>query len=305
MDTFNAIPIFVAVARNQSFSGAARELGLSKSAVSKRITQLEDRLGARLIQRSTRKLSLTELGERFFEHAQFATVSARNAVDAVSELQGEPVGQLKIVVPMSFGMLHIAPLIPEFLKRYPKTEIDLVMDDKPVNLIAEGYDLAIRTGDLPESNLIARTLAPLHSVVCASPDYLAKHPIERPEELEQHNCLTFSYSSNADHWEFFESTESPTQPISVRVDGNYQVNNSEALKQAVIQGLGIGRLPTFIVGDALRSGELVQLFSQYEMPSKRVHAVFPERHYMPAKVRSFLDYVIEQFGDGKPYWDQF
>ncbi len=172
MEAFGAIPVFVAVVENGGFSAAARTLGISKSAVSKRINQLEAHLGVRLLHRTTRKLSLTEAGERYFEHASQALAAAGHAEDAVTELQGEPQGQLRINAPMSFGRLHVAPLIPKFLDRCPKLQIDLVMDDRKVDLVAGGFDVAIRAGNLPASTLIARKLAPVRQVLCASPDYI-------------------------------------------------------------------------------------------------------------------------------------
>jgi len=300
MDSFNAIPIFVTVAKHGSFSAAARELGISKSAVSKRITQLEEQLAARLIHRTTRKLSLTEAGERFFEHALEAVIAAQNAEDSVSELLGEPQGLLKIQVPMSFGLLHVAPLIPTFLKRYPKIHIDLIMDDKVVDIVAQGFDLSIRAGTLPDSTLIARKLASLKSTVCCSPDYVTKTALTTPADLTKENCLLYSYSSNADHWEFIlnEKTE------SIKVQGNYRVNSSEALKKAILQGAGIARLPSFIAGEYLRSGHLIQVLGDYTMPTKNIYAVYPERNYVPAKVRAFIDFSIEYFGKDIPYWDE-
>ena len=323
MDSFNAIPIFIAVADNAGFSTAARELGISKSAVSKRITLLEDQLGSRLFHRSTRKLSLTEAGEHFYEYAAQANRSAQQAEDAVHELKGEPRGVLKIQLPMTLGQLHITPLIPEFLQRYPHLEIDLVMDDRHVNLIEQGYDLAVRAGDMEDSNLIARPLAPLRSIVCASPDYLKafqqehKYALVNPEHLIKANCLTYSYSSNADIWQFdaiqHKSGQSPTDSPKdsyksshkIKVSGNYRVNNSAALKQALIAGMGIARLPTFIVGDAIQDKKLVALFQDYTMPSKSLYAVYPERQYLPTKVRVFIDYLVEKLGRDVPYWDMY
>lgn len=304
MESFNAIPIFVAVAEQNGFSPAARELGISKSAVSKRISLLEDQLGVRLFHRTTRRLSLTEAGERFYEHAAQATRAAQCAEDAVGELQGEPRGLLKILVPMSFGLLHVAPLIPSFLQRYPNTRIDLVMDDSPIHLIKDGFDLAICAGDLPDSSLISRKLANIHSQVCCSPDFYKrnKHNLESPLSLRDMNCILYSHSANADFWEFYTGeTQSPA--FQINVSGNYQVNNSEALKEAVIKGAGIGRLPSFVAGKHLKNGELIQLFPEYRMPTKPIQAVYPERHYMPAKVKAFLDFAIQYFGDDKPYWD--
>lgn len=308
MESFNAIPIFIAVADHGGFSRAAGELGISKSAVSKRITQLEDQLGARLFHRSTRKLSLTEAGQRFYEYAAQANRSAQQAEDAVHELKGEPRGVLKIQLPMTLGQMHITPLIPEFLQRYPHLEIDLVMDDRHINLVEQGYDLAVRAGDMPDSNLIARHLATLHSIVCTSPAYLEtfrkehNQALENPEQLSLANCITYSYSSNADIWQFSDKNE---KQHKIKVTGNYRVNNSAALKQALSAGVGIARLPTFTVGEAIQNKELVALFQDFTMPSKSLYAVYPEREYLPIKVRTFLDFLIEKLGKNVPYWDKF
>jgi len=301
MESFGAIPVFVTVVESGGFSPAAKLLGISKSAVSKRVTQLEEQMGVKLLHRTTRKLSLTEAGEHFFQHARIAHQAAKDAQDAVAQLQGEPQGRLRINTPMSFGRLHIAPLIPEFLKRYPKISIEMVMDDKVADLIGEGFDIAIRGGDLPDSSLIARKLAPLRNVLCASPEYIEKHG--RPIELSQltdHNCLIFTYSKDIKEWLFIKDG----QTQSVEVTGNYNVNNSEALREALLQGVGIGRLPTFVAGPDIKSGKLVSLFEEYQMPDKTIYAVFPERQYLPSKVRAFIDFAVEYLGGDNPYWDQ-
>ncbi len=301
METMGAIPVFVAVVQYGGFSPAARFLGISKSAVSKRISQLEQQLGVKLLHRTTRKLSLTEAGEHYFEHALKANLAARDAEDAVAQLQGEPQGRLRINSPMSFGRLHMAPMIPEFLKKYPKIRIDLVMDDKRLDLVSGGFDLAIRGGALPDSTLVARRLATLNSVLCVSPDYLERHGYpQQLDDLLQHNCLSFSYSNDVKEWSFTQGN----QRHSVVVSGNYQVNNSEALLEAVLQGLGIARLPTFVAGPDIRTGRLKVLFPEYKMPELAINAVLIERQYMPAKVRAFLDFAIEYFGSETPYWEQ-
>ena len=300
MEGFGAIPVFVAVVENGGFSAAARTLGISKSAVSKRINQLEKHLGVRLLHRTTRKLSLTEAGERYFEHAAQALTAAGQAEDAVTELQGEPQGNLKISSPMSFGRLHVAPLIPKFLQRYPKLQIDLVMDDQKVDLVSGGFDVAIRAGNLPASTLIARKLAPVRQVLCASPDYIDRYGRPAtPAELSDHNCVLYSYSSDANEWTLIGEGG----PETVTVSGSYQVNNSEALLEALREGVGIGRLPTFVAGPDLKTGRLVKLFESYRIPEFTIYAVYPERQYLPAKVRAFLDFAIEYFGGDQPYWD--
>lgn len=302
MDYISAIPIFVTVVQQGGFSPAARLLGLSKSAVSKRITQLENDLGAKLLHRTTRKLSLTEAGEQFYRHALIANNAAKEAEDAVTQLQGAPRGELRINVPMSFGRLHIAPLIPAFLLRYPDIKIEMTMQDSMVDLIAGGYDLAIRAGRLTDSTLVAKRLAPLKSVLCASPEYLEIHGNPKQlAELTSHNCLAFSHSQDVKSWQFHRGTEQ----IEIEVTGNYQVNNSEALEEALLQGLGIARLPTFVASKAIKQGRLVHLFPEYEMTEHGIYAVFAERRYMPAKVRAFIDFVIESIGEETTYWDNF
>lgn len=301
MDGFSAIPVFIAVVEQGGFSAAARVLGVSKSAVSKRINQLEDQLSVRLLQRTTRRISLTEAGECYYRHARQAWQSAQLAEDSVTQRQSQPHGRLRINAPMSFGRLHIAPLIPDFLAKYPDIEIDMVMDDKHVDLIDAGFDVAIRAGDLPDSSMVARKLVDCHSVVCASPEYLQRKGCPNtPADLLDHNAVIYSYSENAAQWRFIDQDGVET----VEVSGNYQVNNSEALREALLKGAGVGRLPTFVAGADIKAGRLINLLAQYQMPCKSIYAVFPERTYMPAKVRAFLDFAIECFGADVPHWDQ-
>lgn len=301
MEGFSAIPVFIAVVEQGGFSAAARVLGVSKSAVSKRINQLEDQLSVRLLQRTTRRISLTEAGESYYRHAQQAWQSARLAEDSVTQRQDQPHGRLRINAPMSFGRLHLAPLIPDFLAKYPDVEIDMVLDDKHVDLIDAGFDVAIRAGDLPDSSMVARKLVDCHSVVCASPEYLQRkgHP-NTPADLLDHNAVIYSYSENAAQWRFLDQDGVET----VEVSGNYQVNNSEALREALLKGAGVGRLPTFVAGEDIKAGRLINLLAQYQMPCKSIYAVFPERTYMPTKVRVFLNFAIECFGEEVPHWDQ-
>ena len=201
---------------------------------------------------------------------------------------------------MSFGRLHVAPLIPKLLKRYPKLQIDLVMDDRKVDLVAGGFDVAIRAGNLPDSTLIARKLAPVRQVLCASPDYIDRYDRPgTPAELSGHNCVLYSYSTDADKWTLIGEGG----PETVTVSGSYKVNNSEALLEALREGVGIGRLPTFVAGPDLKAGRLVKLFESYRIPEFTLYAVFPEREYLPAKLRVFLDFAIEYFGGDEPYWD--
>lgn len=295
------MPVFVAVVEQGGFSAAAAVLGLSKSAVSKRVTHLENTLGTRLLHRTTRKLSLTEAGERYFEHALAAVHAGELAQDAVAQLQAEPSGELRIAAPMSFGRLHVAGLVPALMARYPKLQIKLTLDDRFQDLVAGGFDVAIRVGDLPDSTLVSRKLAACRHVICAAPEYIERQgQPRRPAELVDHNCLLYSFSHDVNQWTMFCEGE----PESVRVSGNYQVNNSEALLAALLAGQGIGRLPSFVAGPALKAGRLIALFEGYRIPDKTIYAVMPERKYMPAKLRAFVDFTAEYFGGDEPYWDQ-
>ncbi|MEM7471592.1 MAG: LysR substrate-binding domain-containing protein [Pseudomonadota bacterium] len=300
MTEIGAIPVFVAVADNGSFAAAARKLGITKSAVSKRIGGLEAHLGAQLFHRSTRSISLTEAGEIYLAHAVQALGSAQEAEDAVAALQGDPVGHLKVSVPMSFGQLHVAPAIPEFLRLHPGITLELSMDDRFVDLVDSGMDLALRAGSLPDSALIARKLAPIYSVIVAAPSYLdrAGAPLH-PQDLMDHDCLHYAYSRDPLEWKFIGDDGE----IAVRTKGRFRVNNSEALCTTLIAGLGIGRLPTFIAGAHLAAGRLQRVLPNFLMPEQALYAVFPERQHVPAKVRAFVDFFANYVGKKTPYWD--
>lgn len=300
METFSAIPVFIAVVENGSFSKAAEKLGTSKSAVSKRVSVLENTLGVKLLHRTTRRLSLTGAGEQYYHYALKALTAASEGVDSVTQLQGKPKGLLKVSSPMSFGRLHLAPLVTDFLTHYPDITLNLVMDDKKVDLIEGGFDVAIRAGDMEDSTLIARRLASCRSVVCASPIYLQKHGTpSTPVELKEHNCIRFSYGHNANEWVF----HGPDGTQKIKAEGNYQVNNSEALQQAALEGLGIARIPTFVIGQDISKGRLVPLLEHYSLPMQTFYVVFPERRYLPAKVRVFLDFIIDKLESDHPYWE--
>ncbi|MFB2735617.1 LysR family transcriptional regulator [Shewanella mangrovisoli] len=293
MEHFSALPIFVTVVECGSFSAAGQKLGLSKSAISKRITQLEQHLGIQLLQRTTRSLSLTDAGARYFEYIRPAVQLTQEGLDAISELQQTPKGNLRISVPMVFGRLYIAPLIAEFLKRYPNIQLQMQMDDKTTDLIAGGFDLAIRIGELPDSSLIARKIAPCLSVICASPTYLAQHgsPMT-PSELTQHNCLFYSYFQDGVEWSF----HSPDGVQRVQPKGNYQVNNSDAIHQTCLDGLGIANLPRFIVESDLQAGRLQALLTDFPLPEHGIYAVYPQRKYLPTKVTVLIGFLMEQLG---------
>ena len=300
LETIGHLPVFVSVVEAGSFTKAASKLGITKSAVSRRISDLEADLGVQLLQRTTRRLSLTEAGERYLTHARRALREAEAAEDAASELQRLPRGKLRLNTPMSFGRLHVAPAIPSFLARYPGIQIDMTMEDRAVDLVEGGYDLAIRVGTLGDSSMVARKLAPSRNVICASPGYVAARGAPAtPGDLLEHDCLLYAYYSEANEWTFVRDSHSE----SVRVSGSYRVNNSEALREAVLRDSGVARIPTFIVGPDLAEGRLRCLLNDYAMPPQDIYAIWPERQYMPAKVRLFIDFLIERIGGANPSWD--
>ena len=273
----------------------------SKSRVSKAITKLERELGARLLNRSTRGLSLTEVGAAFYEHCSRVIEEAEQATQLVNLLHSEPRGVLKVTTSVAFGTLHIAPALPEFLGRYPDLAVDMTITDRLVDLVDEGYDVAIRIVREPALNFVARQLAPVRRVVCATPEYFQRQGIpQTPEDLRQHNCLHYTHFSAQGEWHF----TSRGGDISVPLSGNLRINDDEALSQAVLGGLGIALLPTFIIGQELQSGRLQAVLSDYVPLERRIFAVYLQTIHLPAKVRAFIDFLRARFG-AKPYWDQF
>lgn len=300
LDNLAAMAVFARVVEDRSFTQAADALGRSKSAVSKAVSQLEDRLGARLLNRTTRRLSLTEAGTAYYERAARILAEAAEADSAVSALQDEPRGTLRINAPMSFGQRHLAPAIGGFLERYPELRLDITLSDRFVDLIGEGYDVAVRIAALPDSSLIAAKLAPNRRVVCASPDYLARAGTPRhPQDLRQHNYFGYTYQATGNTWRFV----GPEGPATVRVTGSLTANNGDILKAAMLQGLGLGLVPTFSIADELKSGELVVVLPDYIDTETSVYAVYPHSRHLSAKVRAFVDYLRRRFGP-EPYWDR-
>lgn len=293
--------VFARVVEAGGFSAAARRLDLSKSAVSKQISRLEARLGVRLLNRSTRRISLTEAGRVYYEGCQRTIEAAESAESALGGLTERPSGHLRVSAPMSFGIGHVAPLLGDFLRRYPDITMDLELNDRQVDLIAEGFDLAIRIGELPDSSLVARRLAPSLLLLCAAPSYLERQGIpEQPEDLSDHRCLIYSYGALGNRWRF----RGPEADRRVKIAGPLAVNNGEVLAQAAVDGLGIVALPSFIVCDALRSGRLVPVLPDWHLAERAaVHAVYPAARHLSPKIRAFVDFLVEVIGP-TPYWDE-
>jgi DNA-binding transcriptional LysR family regulator len=302
MENLTDIAVFVRVVECASFTKAADQLELSRAVISKYITRLEERLGARLLNRTTRRLSLTEAGAELFEASRGALERIDEAEQAITRLQREPKGRLKVNAPMSFGILHLAPALPEFLKRYPGIHIDFKMDDRMVDLVQEGFDVGVRIASLQDSSLVAKKLAPCRQVLCAAPSYLEEFgEPQTPDDLVAHNCILYHYSSSANVWRFIAPNG---REISVAVTGNLRANNGIAEREVAVQGLGLHYTPTFYVGDLLREGKLKRVLPEYALPELGVHAVYPQRAYVAPKVRAFVDFLAKRFG-GKPHWDRF
>ncbi|MBL8518607.1 MAG: LysR family transcriptional regulator [Betaproteobacteria bacterium] len=302
MDNLTDVAVFVRVVERGSFTRAADELELSRAVVSKYLTRLEERLGVRLLNRTTRRLSLTEAGAELFAASQGALERIAEAEGAITRLQREPRGTLKINAPMSFGILELAPALPEFLRRHPDIQVDLRMDDRQVDLVEEGFDVGVRiTQRMAPSSLVARRLATCRQWVCAAPSYLAEHGTpETPEDLSAHNCILYQYASAANVWRF----RAPGgRDIAVAVTGNLRANNGIAEREAAVGGVGILLTPSFYVGEELRSGRLVRLLSEYSLPELGIHAVYPKRSHVPPKVRVFVEFLARRFG-GRPAWER-
>lgn len=300
MARLDAMEVFAEVVEAESFSAAARRLEISKSAVSKQIARLEDRLGVRLLNRTTRRLSLTEAGTTYYAACRRVLDEAETAERAVSDLAAAPHGLLKLNAPMSFGFLHLAAAIPAFHARYPEITVEATMNDRFVDLVEEGFDLAIRIASLKDSSLVARRLAPSHAVLCAAPGYLQRRGRpQRPEDLRGHDCLLYANHPNPREWQLL----SPQGVQKVRVDGPLIANNGDVLCRAALGGMGIARLPTFIVGDHLRDGALEVVLPRFPQASEGIHAVFPHSRNLSVKVRVFVDFLVDTFGPA-PYWDR-
>ena len=290
MDNLAGVAVFAAVVEAQSFTEAARRLGMSKAAVSKQVSRLEERLGARLLNRTTRRLSLTEVGAAYYERCARIVAEAEEAELAVTRLHEVPRGTLRVDAPVSFGLQYLAPVLPTFMARHPELHVDLTFNDRIVDLVAEGYDLAVRIGRLPDSTLVARKLAESRSLVCAAPQYWEKHGRpERPADLAAHNCFGYSYLATRNEWRF----RGPDGPVPVRVSGSLTANNGDALREAAVAGLGVALIPVFMACDDFRAGRLEPVLRDFAPDLAGIHAVYPHNRHLSAKVRAFVDFLVE------------
>lgn len=292
-----SLSVFVCVVDKGSFTDAATECGMSATMVGKHIRAIEQRLGAKVLSRTTRQQSLTEVGRLYYERAKQLLDDLRDADASAEDIRMSPRGLLKIHAPVSFGSQQLAEAVASYLHRYPDVKIELTLSDRhyerPVDLVEEGYDAAIRIGPLADSELMARSLKPYRMWLCASPEYLQRAGTPRlPQDLAGHNCLAFSLWRRKKLWRFHQGE----QPHDVHVDGQLMTNSGQALKTAAIAGLGIIMQPEILVADAVASGRLVRILADYELPLRAMHIVHHADRRPTAKLRNFIDFIVEQLG---------
>lgn len=300
MDSASEMAVFVEVVNVQNFSAAARHLKLTPSAVSKLIGRLEERLGVRLLNRTTRHVSLTDEGRTYYQSCLPILAAIDDAEQAVKSTHEEPRGLLKVNVSTALGLSHLEPLIPAFLNKYPELRIQLTLSESVVNMVEEEVDVAVRTGNLPDSSLIARKLGNTRRIVAASPIYIERHGIpRRPDDLNDHNCLQFNMATTFNKWEFHEKGRTKL----VEINGNYETNNATALHRAARAGVGLIRTANFIIAEDLRVGTLKAVLAEFESGKDiGIYAVYPHNRHLSPKVRVFVDLLVETFASN-PEWN--
>ncbi len=292
MDRLTSMAVFVKAVDMGSFSAAADALEMSPQLVGKHVQDIEQRLGVRLLNRTTRRQSLTDFGRAFYERSKIVLAEVEIAESLAAETRATPTGKLRINAPVSFGMKTLAPKLPEYMRRYPKVDVELSLSNRAVDLVDEGYDVVFRVGELSDSGLIARPLAPYRFVLCAAPSYLeSRPPVLTPADLEQNECLVFAHTELRTHWSF----DGPEGRVVVPVQTRLVADHDEPLLHAALAGMGILLQPFEVVRVALAEGSLVRLLPDYEAPSRPMHVLYaPDRRITP-KLRSFLDFSVEVF----------
>lgn len=290
MDIMQGMKTFVAVVDAGSFSGGADTLAISPQLVSKYIAQLEQHLNVRLLNRTTRRLHLTEAGQQYYQRAQLILEDIEDLECQLTDMQNQASGTLRISAPVSFAIRHLPSVLQQYQQQHPQVSIDLQLNDRKVDIVEEGFDIALRVGQLASSSLIAKRLAPIRLVYCASPDYLAKHGTpQSPAELSGHNFLAYSYMDIK---------------LPIGSNSTFRSNNGDVLTAAAAGGAGIVLQPTFIANDAIRRGELSVIMPEHEPEPIALYAVYAHRQLLASKVASFIQFASTVFGD-KPYWDEF
>lgn len=301
MHRFADIQAFVSVVESGSFTAAADRLDTDKSAISRRVSSLEEHLGVQLMRRTTRSLNLTDSGRSFYERAARILADLEEAESAVAQEHGELSGRLRVALPLSFGVLHMGPPIDAFGQRHPRVEFDLDLNDRQVDLLQENIDVAVRIGELSDSSLIAKRLFRARIVVCASPGYLAENGTPAtPDELRDHRCLVYSNLRDPGHWPWLDADGVVQR---ARVNVAMQANNGNLLSIAASDGLGIVMQPAFIAHAAIKAGDLVPILGEYAWPEPTAYAVYPPARHLSHRVRAFIDFLADYFA-ATPYWDR-
>jgi DNA-binding transcriptional LysR family regulator len=291
-DLLDGMVVFVGVISAGSFTAAAQALGHSTSYVSKEITRLEKRLGSRLLNRTTRTISLTDAGRAYYERSNQIVIDAENAELSINQLQEKPSGLLRINAPVSFGTNYLLDVLPQFMQRYPDVKLEVEFNERLVDVVAEGYDVVIRVGDINDSNLVARKFTSSRSVVVASPDYLKRKGCpKQAEDLVQHDCIAYSLLPMPTQWSFYKDGAR----TNVTVDPRAMCNLAAIEIAMVVQGIGITQIPLFTCEKEVANGDLKIILEDYDQMKHDVYAVFPHRQYLTAKVRVFVDFVVEAF----------
>jgi DNA-binding transcriptional LysR family regulator len=302
MDRLRALEVFVEVVRKDGFARAAEALNTSPANVTRYINELESHLGTRLLNRSSRKLSLTESGDALYERAKTIIEDFAEAEAIASLTTMQPRGLLRINAPLSFGILHLAPLWPAFMQQYPDVQLDVALSDRVVDIVEEGYDLAIRISRTGSASYAARKLATSRNIVCASPEYLRRHGVpQTPADLSRHACIGYRYAATEDVWNF---NDHEGRAHSVKVTCAMHTNNGDTARAAALGGQGIIWQPTFLIGADLRAGRLVEVLPGYRMADIDVLAVYPSRRHLSAKVRVMIDFLANAFSR-TPLWDVY
>ncbi|MEJ2392696.1 MAG: LysR family transcriptional regulator [Gammaproteobacteria bacterium] len=298
-DRLNGMRVFAQVVEARSFVAAADKLGMSKSLVSRHVSALEASLAVKLLNRSTRRLSLTEAGALFYEHCARIVQEAELAERRLSETQAEPAGLVKVTATPAFAVRHVLPALPEFYQQYPRIRVQLSCNNRLLELGEAGFDLGIRVSASPEPNLVARKLASNRAVLCATPAYLRQHGTpRRPEDLQKHECVLFSPLTSRGVWTFRRDKKKVTAPVA----GSFETDDMDAVHAAVIGGMGIGILPAYMVNDALRQGQLLPLLRKYQvMPESAIYLVYLPNRTMSSRMRALIDFLVERFGPVPPW----
>jgi DNA-binding transcriptional LysR family regulator len=301
MDRLRACEVFVTVVSRGGFARAAEVLGTSPANVTRYVNELEAHLGTRLLNRTSRTLSLTEGGETLYARCKSILDDVADTEGLVSSASVQPRGRLRINAPVSFGILYLAPLWPEFMRKYPGIEIDVGLIDRVVDIVDEGYDLAIRISRAGSSNHAARKLATSQNILCASPDYLARAGVPAtPADLMEHRCIGYTYAATGDEWQLIDAGR---KTHTVKVDCHMHTNNGDTARAAALAGQGVIWQPTFLIANDLRAGTLVRVLPEYSLPEIDILAMYPSRRHLSARVRVMIDFLVDAFG-GTPPWDR-